>query len=98
MANNELDRLRSLVEIADQVSKYSETRDDARRHVNHLIAKAEQDIKMKTLEIQMQQAHIALLKQLEAFVERPPEAGTAEHIPLGEAGRPGSRGLAAERK
>ncbi len=95
MANNELDRLRALADFADQVCSISDSNEDARRRINHLVSRAEQDIKTKSLEIQMQQTHIALLKHLEAFMVRPPEAG---QIRLSEAERGGPRALAGELK
>lgn len=96
MANNELDRLRTLADFADQVCNLSDNSEDARRRINHLVTRAEQDIKTKSLEIQMQQTHIALLKHLESFMVRAPEM--PGQIRLGDTERGGPRVLAADGK
>ncbi|MDA7948793.1 MAG: hypothetical protein MPJ78_15120 [Hyphomicrobiaceae bacterium] len=72
MIKNELDRLRTLANIADQVCGMADNGEEARRRINHLISKAEDVIKTKSLEIQMQQSHIALLKQLDGFMNNAP--------------------------
>jgi len=94
MANNELDRLRSLASFADQICSMSDSNDDARRRINHLILRAEQDIKAKSLEIQLQQSHIMLLKHLDGFMTGPAEA--AGKIHLNEPARKGPRAIVAE--
>ena len=53
MSTIELDRLKAFVGFAEQVCTHSGNGDDARRHINHLISRAEEDIKTKNLEIQM---------------------------------------------
>lgn len=94
MANNELNRLRSLASFADEICSMSDSNDDARRRINHLISRAEQDIKTKSLEIQLQQSHIALLRHLDGFMVGAAEA--SGQIPLNEPGRKGPRVIAAE--
>lgn len=97
MANSELDRLRTLADYADQICGMSDSNDDARRRINHLIARAEQDIKKKSLEIQLQQSHIALLKHLDGFMQRGDASNAAgAHIRFNDADRNGPRALAAD--
>jgi len=86
MASNELDRLRALASFADQICGLADDGDEARRRINHLITRSEEDIKTKSLEIQMQQSHIALLKHLDGFMTRPLD--TAGQFRLGEAPAP----------
>ena len=83
MASNELDRLRALASFADQICGLADDGEEARRRINHLIARSEDDIKTKSLEIQMQQSHIALLKHLDGFMTQPLDA--AGQIRLGGA-------------
>ncbi|GBE42066.1 MAG TPA: hypothetical protein ENH05_00915 [Rhizobiales bacterium] len=83
MASNELDRLRALASFADQICGLANDGEEARRRINHLISRSEEDIKTKSLEIQMQQSHIALLKHLDGFMSRPLDA--AGQFRLGEA-------------
>ena len=64
----ELDRLKSLASFAEQICNMADNEDDARRQINHLIARTEQEIKTKSLEIQLQQSHIALLRHLDGFL------------------------------
>jgi hypothetical protein len=96
MASNELDRLRALANFADQICSLAESSEDARRRINQLISRAEQDIKSKSLEIQLQQSHIALLKQLEGFMTRPPETDVAKQIRFSEKEPSGPRAVASE--
>ena len=93
MANNELDRLKAFVGFAEQVCTHSGNGEDARRHINHLISRAEDDIKTKSLEIQMQQSHISLLKHLDGFMTKPLDP--AGQFRLGDAqAAPGPRAIA----
>lgn len=94
MAKNELDRLRMLASFAEQVCGMADNGEDARRRINHLISKAEDDIKTKSLEIQLQQSHIALLKQLDGFMTAPVE--TPGRVQLTDVDRAGPRAIAAE--
>jgi hypothetical protein len=97
MATNELDRLKAFVGFAEQVCTHSGNGEDARRHINHLISRAEEDIKTKSLEIQMQQSHISLLKHLDGFMTKPMDS--AGQIRLGETGAPqGPRAIVADGK
>lgn len=97
MATNELDRLRAFVGFAEQVCTHSGSGEDARRHINHLISRAEDDIKTKSLEIQMQQSHISLLKHLDGFMTKPTDA--AGQFRIGETGAAsGPRAIAADGK
>jgi hypothetical protein len=96
MANNELDRLRALANFAEQVCSRADDGDEARRCINQLISRAEDDIRTKSLEIQMQQSHIALLKELDGFMTRPTEAPTAGRIRLNEIGNAGPRAIAGD--
>jgi len=97
MATNELDRLRAFVGFAEQVCTHSGNGEDARRHINHLITRAEEDIKTKSLEIQMQQSHISLLKHLDGFMTKPIDP--AGQFRLGEAGAAsGPRAIVADSK
>lgn len=95
MATNELDRLRTLAQYAEQVCSLADNEEEARRRINHLINRAEDDIKTKSLEIQLQQSHIALLKQLDGFMTRPAETG-ASRIRLNETGGTGPRAITGE--
>lgn len=96
MANNELDRLRALANFAEQVCSLADDGDEARRRINQLISRAEDDIRTKSLEIQMQQSHIALLKQLDGFMVRPTESPAASRIRLNETGNAGPRAIAGD--
>ncbi len=97
MSTIELDRLKAFVGFAEQVCSHSGNGDDARRHINHLISRAEEDIKTKNLEIQMQQSHISLLKHLDGFMTRPID--TSVQVRLGETGAaPGPRAIVADAK
>lgn len=105
MANNELDRLRALANFAEQICSRADDGDEARRCINQLISRAEDDIKTKSLEIQMQQSHIeiqmqqshiALLKQLDGFMTQPTEAPAASRIRLNEIGNAGPRAIAGD--
>lgn len=80
MATNELDRLRTLAGFAEQLSSMADDGDDARHRIQKLVAKAENEIKSKSLEIQLQRSHISLLKQLDAFLARPAEPAPALRI------------------
>lgn len=97
MIKNELDRLRTLASFADQVCGMSDNGEEARRRINHLISKAEDEIKTKSLEIQMQQSHIALLKQLDGFMSASPE--TPNRVNLSDVERGGGpRAIAVDGK
>lgn len=97
MASNELDRLKAFVGFAEQVCTHSGNGEDARRHINHLISRAEDDIKTKSLEIQMQQSHISLLKHLDGFMTKPIDP--AGQFRMGETGAaPGPRAITADGK
>lgn len=97
MSTIELDRLKAFVGFAEQVCTHSGNGEDARRHINHLISRAEDDIKTKSLEIQMQQSHISLLKHLDGFMTKPLDP--AGQFRLGEAGgTPGPRAIVADGK
>lgn len=95
MSAIELDRLRAFVGFADQVCSHSGNGEDARRHINHLISRAEDDIKTKSLEIQMQQSHISLLKHLDGFMTKPLDA--AGQFRLNETAT-GPRAIGADAK
>ena len=71
MSKNEIERLRTLSQFAEQICSLSEDGAEARQRINHLITRAEDDIRTKSLEIQLQQSHINLLKQLDGFMTRP---------------------------
>lgn len=95
MAVNELERLKTLAQFAEQVCTLADTEDEARKRINHFIARAEDDIRTKSLEIQMQQSHIALLKQLDGFMTRPvPEP--ASRMRLNETGGTGPRAITGD--
>lgn len=72
MSSSELERLKTLGQFADQISSMAANGADARQGIARLIAKAEQDIRTKSLEIQLQQSHIALLKHLHGVLEETP--------------------------
>lgn len=74
MTTIELDRLKALANFANQISQMAENGEDARRQINHLIGRTEQEIKTKSLEIQLQQSHIALLRHLDGFISGSPDA------------------------
>jgi len=94
MVKNELDRLRTLASFADQVCGMADNGEEARRRINHLITKAEDVIKTKSLEIQMQQSHIALLKQLDGFMNA--SAEPAGRMRINDVERAGPRAIVAE--
>ena len=94
MATNDVDRLKALANFADQICTLAEDGEEARRRISQLIGRAEQEIKTKSLEIQLQQSHIALLKHLESFLARPME--TPGQFRLNEAERGGPRAIAAD--
>ena len=96
MIKNELDRLRTLASFAEQVCGMADNGEEARRRINHLISKAEDDIKTKTLEIQMQQSHIALLKQLDGFMSTSADSTNRPHI--NDIERGGPRAIAVDGK
>lgn len=96
MANNELDRLRALANFADQICNIADNSEDARRRINQLISRAEQDVKAKSLEIQLQQSHIALLRQLDGFIAHPGD--NTSQLRLNDTERGGPRALAADGK
>lgn len=97
MSNNELDRLRALAQFAEQVCSLADDGEEARRRINHLITRAEDDIKTKSLEIQLQQSHIALLKQLDNFMGVSPAPATGSSRPhLSDAGGTGPRAISAD--
>ena len=45
MSTIELERLKAFVGFAEQICSHSGNGEDARRHINHLISRAEEDIK-----------------------------------------------------
>lgn len=96
MVRNEIDRLRALASYADQICSLADDGEDVRRRITHLINLAEEDIKTKSLEIQMQQSHIALLKQLDGFLLPPGE--TANRVRVNEAGNGSARAIAMDGK
>jgi hypothetical protein len=96
MASNELDRLQALARFAEQVCSMSDDGQEARRRINQLITKAEEDIRTKSLEIQLQQSHIALLKHLDGFMTHPVDSSGAGRMRLNEAERAGPRAIAAD--
>ena len=95
MIKNEMDRLRTLASFAEQVCGMADNGEEARRRINHLISKAEDDIKTKSLEIQMQQSHIALLKQLDGFMNAPVEMPNRANLSDVERGG-GPRAIAVD--
>lgn len=95
MAVNELERLRTLAHFAEQICSLSDDGGEARKRINHLITRAEDDIRTKSLEIQLQQSHIALLKQLDGFMTRP-VADSASHIRLNETAKAGPRAISGD--
>lgn len=96
MATNDIDRLRALANFAEQICSLADDGDEARRRINHLISRAEEDIKTKSLEIQMQQSHIALLKHLDGFMA--PAADAASRMRLNDTGTTGPRAIAVDGK
>jgi len=97
MSTIELDRLKAFVGFAEQICNHSGSGEDARRHITHLISRAEEDIKTKSLEIQMQQSHISLLKHLDGFMTKPIDP--AGQFRLGEtAVASGPRAIATDGK
>lgn len=93
MTTIELDRLKALADFADQICRMAQNGEDARRQINHLIARTEQEIKTKSLEIQLQQSHVALLKHLDGFMSGTPDE--ASHVRLSETDASVPRALAA---
>ena len=77
MSSSELERLKTLAQFADQISNMAANTADARQGIARLIAKAEQDIRTKSLEIQLQQSHIALLRHLDGILEETPGMANA---------------------
>ena len=95
MAVNELERLRTLAQFADQICALSDDGPEARKRINSLITRAEDDIRAKSLEIQLQQSHIALLKQLDGFMSHP-VADAASRIRLNDGGPAGPRAISGD--
>jgi len=89
MSSSELERLKTLAQFADQISSMAANTTDARQGIARLIAKAEQDIRTKSLEIQLQQSHIALLRHLDGILEETPNLANAPlRLNEKEAGAP----------
>jgi len=83
MVMTDLEKLRRLGEYADLISNAAVDADAARSRIGQLIARAEEDIRTKSLEIEVREPHIGLLRQI------------AEVLPLqvnGPAKVPASRG------
>lgn len=96
MATSELDKLRALADYADQICGLADSNDEARHRISQLINRAEQDIKAKSLEIQLQQTHIALLKQLDGFMARGNDLTSAKQIRYNDRDPGGPRAISAE--
>ena len=71
MSSSELDRLKKLADLADQITSMADNDSEARQGIARLISRAEQDIKAKTQEIQLQKAQIGLLRHLIAALDKP---------------------------
>ena len=77
MSSSELERLKKLADLADQISSMADNDTEARQGIARLITRAEQDIKTKSQEIQLQKAQIGLLRHLIAALDKPGEQATA---------------------
>ena len=71
MSSSELERLKKLGELTDQVAGMADNDAEARQGIARLIARAEEDIKAKTREIHLQKSQIGLLKHLIAVLDKP---------------------------
>jgi len=79
----DLEKLRRLSEYADLISNAAVDADDARSRIGQLISRAEEDIRTKSLEIEVRESQIGLLRHI------------AEVLPLqanGPAKMPASQG------
>lgn len=77
MSSSELDRLKKLADLADQITSMADNDAEARQGIARLISRAEQDIRTKTQEIQLQKAQIGLLRHLIAALDKPGEQNAA---------------------
>lgn len=92
MSSSELDRLKKLADLADQITSMADNDVEARQGIARLISRAEQDIRAKTQEIQLQKAQIGLLRHLIAALDKPGEQ-TASSQPAASAQNQQSTGV-----
>lgn len=90
MVMTDLEKLRRLSEYADQISSISFDGDDARNRIGQLIARAEDEIRTKSLEIEVRQSQISLLKHIASVLPQQGMNGTP-HIAQPGTARPASQ-------
>jgi len=71
MAMSELERLKKLGELTDQISGMADSDAEVLQSIARLISRAEEDIRAKTQEIQLQKTQIGLLKHILAALDKP---------------------------
>ena len=82
MSMSELERLKKLGELTDQISGMADSDAEVLQSIARLISRAEEDIKVKTREIQLQKTQIGLLKHILAALDKPKaQAGGGGRIP-----------------
>ena len=71
MSMSELERLKKLGELTDQISGMADSDAEVLQSIARLISRAEEDIRAKTQEIQLQKTQIGLLKHILAALDKP---------------------------
>jgi len=71
MSSSELERLKKLGELTDQISGMADSDAEVHQSIARLISRAEEDIKAKTREIHLQKTQIGLLKHILAALDKP---------------------------
>ena len=92
MVMSDLEKLRRLSEYADQISSISLDGDDARNRIGQLITRAEDDIRTKSLEIEVRQSQISLLKHIASVLPQQGINGNG-HITQPTAARPAAQAV-----
>ena len=68
MSSSELDRLKRLCDLSEQITSMAVDGSEARQGITRLIARAEHEIKAKVREIELHKQQIELLKHLGAVL------------------------------
>ena len=71
MSSSELERLKKLGELTDQISGMADSDAEVHQSIARLVSRAEEDIKAKTREIHLQKTQIGLLKHILAALDKP---------------------------
>lgn len=64
MVMTDLEKLRRLSEYADLISNAAVDADDARARIGQMIVRAEEDIRTRSLEIEVRESQISLLRHI----------------------------------